>query len=193
MTRRLILILGLALSLTGTSTAQTIAVKTNIVSDVTTTINLGLETSLHPRWTLDISGGYNPWTFAENRKWKHWIVQPEARFWTCGKYDGHFFGLHVHGGVYNIGNLPNSIRFLGSDLSQLGEPGEGGRLPIAHDALVGMDLDDDKPADPPFSQGDLSHVLLIALFEGDVRCLDFDLCDLHAQRSFHCSTVSLLR
>lgn len=121
MIRQLILLLGFAISLTGSAAAQSIAVKTNVVSDITTTLNLGIEASLHPRWTLDISGGYNPWTFAENRKWKHWIVQPEARFWTCGKYDGHFFGIHILGGIYNIGNIPNSVCFLGSDFSPLGK------------------------------------------------------------------------
>ena len=60
---------------------QHMALKTNLLSDLTTTINLGLETSLAPKWSLDISGNYNAWEFKDYRKQKQWMVQPEARFW----------------------------------------------------------------------------------------------------------------
>ena len=69
---------------------QRVAVKTNLLVDATTTFNLGVELALHPKWTLDISGSYNPWTFRDNRKWQHWLVQPEARYWFCQKMSGNF-------------------------------------------------------------------------------------------------------
>ena len=56
--------------------AQKAAVKTNLLYDATSTLNLGVEFGLARRWTLDVSGNYNPWTFSENRKMKHWLVQP---------------------------------------------------------------------------------------------------------------------
>lgn len=65
--------------------AQEAAVKTNLLYDATTTMNLGVEFGLSPKWTLDVSGNYNPWTFSKNKKWKHWLVQPEARYWFCNK------------------------------------------------------------------------------------------------------------
>ena len=61
--------------------AQKVGIKTNLLYDATTTMNLGIEFGLAPKWTLDISGNYNPWTFSENRKMKHWLIQPEARYW----------------------------------------------------------------------------------------------------------------
>lgn len=36
--------------------AQKIAVKTNILYDVTTTLNIGAEFRVAPKWTIDLSG-----------------------------------------------------------------------------------------------------------------------------------------
>ena len=63
--------------------AQNVAVKTNLLYDATATLNLGAEIGLAPRWTLDLSANYNPFSFSDNRKWKHWMAQPEARKWFC--------------------------------------------------------------------------------------------------------------
>lgn len=101
--------------------AQEVAVKTNLLDDLTTTINLGAEWAVNPKWTIGLTGSYNPWTFSDNKKWKHWLVRPEARYWLCEKFNGHFLGAHLHGGQYNVGNLPNGISFLGSDFSLLGD------------------------------------------------------------------------
>lgn len=102
--------------------AQRVAVKTNVLYDATTTFNLGLEVGLSHHTTLDISGNYNPWTFEGNTKLKHWLVQPEFRYWTCEKFRKHFFGAHLLGGEFNAGgiNLPfgsgniKDHRYLGS-------------------------------------------------------------------------------
>lgn len=81
------------------------AVKTNLLYDATSTINLGVEFGLAPKWTMDISGNYNPWTFSDNRKMKHWLVQPEVRWWTCQRFSGHFLGFHGHYAQYNMGGM----------------------------------------------------------------------------------------
>ena len=99
--------------------AQKVALKTNLLYDATATVNAGIEIGLAPRWTLDISGNFNDWTMSHNRKWKHWLVQPEARYWFCERFSGHFIGIHAHGGEYNFGNLKSGIKFLGSDFSKL--------------------------------------------------------------------------
>lgn len=101
--------------------AQKAAIKTNALYDATTSFNLGVEFGLSRKWTLDVSGNYNPWTFSDNRKWKHWFVQPEARYWFCQKMGGHFLGIHVHGGQYNIGNINVDFKLFGSDFSMLKE------------------------------------------------------------------------
>lgn len=93
--------------------AQKIGIKTNVLYDATATINLGVEFAVSENWTLDISGNYNGWNFRENRKWKHFLIQPEARYWLCEKFNGHFFGLHVHGGEFNVGNVCTPFGLFG--------------------------------------------------------------------------------
>ena len=101
--------------------AQKVAVKTNVVYDATANINAGLEFELAKRWTLDVSGNLNVWDMSNGRKWKHWLAQPELRYWLCDRFAGHFFALHLHGGQYNVGGLKNGIKFLGTDFSKLGD------------------------------------------------------------------------
>lgn len=101
--------------------AQDVAVKTNLPVDVSATVNAGLEFGLSNRWTLDLSGSFNGWSTSGEKKWKHWMVQPELRYWLCDKFSGHFFGFHLHGGQYNLGGLNNGIKFLGTDFSKLSD------------------------------------------------------------------------
>lgn len=101
--------------------AQDVALKTNLLYDATATVNLGIEIGLAPKWTLDISGNLNAWTMSHDRTWKHWMAQPEARYWFCDRFAGHFLALHAHGGQFNVGNLDNDFDFLGSDFSQLSD------------------------------------------------------------------------
>lgn len=104
-----------------TASAQNVAVKTNLLYDITTTANLGIEFSVAPKWTVDISGNLNAWTFSDNKKWKHWVLQPEARYWLCERFNGHFVGAHLVGGIYNMGNWNTDFTFLGTDFGQLKE------------------------------------------------------------------------
>lgn len=99
--------------------AQTVAVKSNMLYDITSTVNVGMEFALSSRWTFDISGNYNGWTLSHDRRWKHWAVQPEARYWFCDRFLGHFIGVHAHGGQYNIGGIDGKINFLGTDARKL--------------------------------------------------------------------------
>lgn len=81
------------------------AIKTNALYWATTTPNLGFEVGLAKKLTLDVSGNYNPWKFGEDRQFKHWLVQPELRYWLCERFNGSFFGLHGHYGEMNVSNL----------------------------------------------------------------------------------------
>lgn len=87
------------------SYAQQIAVKNNVLYDATTTLNLGIEVALKPRLTLDVSGNLNPWTFTDNKKLKHWLLQPEVRLWNCEAFNRGFWGFHLLGGQYNVGGI----------------------------------------------------------------------------------------
>ena len=90
--------------LSGTVSAQRLAVKSNLLYDITSTINLGVEYEVAPRWTLEMSVNYNPWSFSDNKKMKLWMLQPEARYWLCSGFSGHFFGAHQLGGEFNYGS-----------------------------------------------------------------------------------------
>ena len=98
--------------------AQNVGIKTNLISDAVTSPNLGLEFKMAKKWTMDISGQMNAWNI-HNRRWRHWMVQPEARLWICEAFQGSFFALHAIGGQFNIGNIDTNIKFLGSDFSKL--------------------------------------------------------------------------
>lgn len=84
-----------------------LTLKTNLIYDATATFNLGFEVRLSKKFSLDVPFNYNPFTFSEGMQWRHFMVQPEVRLWTNETFQGHFFGVHGHYGVFNIGNLPN--------------------------------------------------------------------------------------
>ena len=88
-------------------TLGNVSLKTNLLYDATGTLNLGVEFRTGERTSFDIPVSWNPWTFSENRKWKHVLVQPEFRWWTAETFRGHFFGLHAHYAFYNVSRLPN--------------------------------------------------------------------------------------
>lgn len=85
--------------------AQKVGVKTNLLYDATATLNLGVELGLGKKTSLDISGNYNGFDFSDNKKWKHWLIQPELRYWTCQKFSRHFWGIHAHYAHFNVGGI----------------------------------------------------------------------------------------
>ncbi|PXV59435.1 carboxypeptidase family protein [Dysgonomonas alginatilytica] len=82
------------------------AQKTNLLYWATTTINFGAEVYLAKKWTAEASIGYNPWELSGRSSLRHWLVQPELRYWTCQSFEGHFFGLHGLYGKFNVGDIP---------------------------------------------------------------------------------------
>lgn len=106
-----ILALLLFIMITWPLASQNIALKSNLIYDATATLNLGVEARFAPKWTVDLSGNYNPFSFGDNKKWKHWMLQPEVRYWFCEAFNSHFIGAHLLGGVFNTGNV-NAPSFL---------------------------------------------------------------------------------
>lgn len=47
---------------------QNVALKTNVVADATSTINLAAEIGIKPKTTLDIYANYNPWSLGGNKQ-----------------------------------------------------------------------------------------------------------------------------
>lgn len=99
--------------------AQDIALKTNLLSDGFMNVNLGVETGVAPKWTIEAEGELNAWRLSHGRRWKHWAVQPEVRYWLCDRFGGHFVGVHIHGGQYNIGGFDGWYNFLGTDAKKM--------------------------------------------------------------------------
>lgn len=97
-----LVILALATSLSF-SYAQKVAIKNNLLYDATVTPNLALEMAMSRKMTLEMAAGLNFFDFSNNKKIKHFLVQPELRWWTCDVFNGHFFGLHGHGAKFNVG------------------------------------------------------------------------------------------
>ena len=97
---KVLLFFLLVLWVAQTAKSQDVALKTNTLMWATTTPNLGLEVALSPRYTLELSGSYNPWTFKDDKKMRFWLVQPELKYWFCEKSEGHFVGMHLHGAQY---------------------------------------------------------------------------------------------
>ncbi|MDE5586477.1 MAG: DUF3575 domain-containing protein [Muribaculaceae bacterium] len=98
--------------------AQNVALKTNLLYDALLTPDLGIEAKVAPQWTVELTGNVNFWKI-NDRRLKQWSVQPEARYWLCQAFSGHFLGAHLIGGQYNFGNLPLGFSFLGTDFSKL--------------------------------------------------------------------------
>lgn len=116
--RMLLAVLLFAVSPVGVS-AQKIAVKTNVISDVLANVNLGAEVIVAPQWSLDLTWQLTNWSFSDGKRWKHWFIQPEARYWFCDAIAGHFLGMHLVGGKYNFGHINIPVSFLGSNLKRL--------------------------------------------------------------------------
>lgn len=102
MKRKVLIVVLLASLFCGTLSAQRFAIKTNILYDVALVPSLGVEMGLGQRWTLDISGTYNPFTYQDCKFWRNFTVSPEVRFWTCESFNGFFVGLHAIGGQYSF-------------------------------------------------------------------------------------------
>lgn len=81
------------------------ALKTNMLYWATTTMNIGMEAGLSKRMSLDVSANLNPWTFSNHKKIKHFLIQPEVRYWLCERFNGHFFGLHGHYAKFSVGGI----------------------------------------------------------------------------------------
>lgn len=95
-------------------TLPTWGIKTNLLYDATTTINIGFEFRTGPKNSLEIPINWNPWGPANGgTKIKHILIQPEFRWWPNGVFNGNSFGIHAHytpdffdGVGFNIGELP---------------------------------------------------------------------------------------
>ena len=103
----LLLILGFGLR----ANAQQLAIKTNLPYWLTASPNIGAEYSVGDRVSLELTAGFNPFNFGDEKLLKHWVVWPEVRYWFDNTYNGHFVGIHAVGGQFNLSgwDIPISV------------------------------------------------------------------------------------
>lgn len=73
--------------------AQNVALKTNLLYWATTTPNLGLEASVGRKHTVQLFYGLNPWKSSSGKSLRHWVLQPEYRYWFCESFNGWFVSI----------------------------------------------------------------------------------------------------
>lgn len=101
--------------------AQRIGVKTNALYLATSTPNIGLEYAFADRFSLELEGGYNPWTLDSDRnmKAKHFLVSPEVRYWFCEAFNGHFIGINANYTLFNLSGVDVPAVFFPSARSAI--------------------------------------------------------------------------
>lgn len=89
------------------SAQRDVAVRNNLVYDVSLTPNLGVDVRVAEHWTLGITGGYRPWPTDDNktRKWRHLLIAPELRWWPDSTFHKGYWGLNLIYSHYNVGNV----------------------------------------------------------------------------------------
>lgn len=85
--------------------AQDVVVKTNFAYWATLTPNAGVDFAVGKKHTVGLMAGWQPWEYSDTKKLKHWLVQPEYRYWFCEAFNGHFVGAHLLGGQFNAGGI----------------------------------------------------------------------------------------
>ncbi len=78
------------------------AIKSNALYLAAGVANIGGEYAFHPHWSVDLPLVYSPYTIARKYRMRFLYIQPEARYWLDRPMKGHFFGVHLHAGVFNV-------------------------------------------------------------------------------------------
>lgn len=78
------------------------AIKSNALYLAAGVTNIGGEYAFHPHWSIDLPLVYSPYTLARTYRMRFLYIQPEARYWLDRPMKGHFFGVHLHAGVFNV-------------------------------------------------------------------------------------------
>lgn len=86
------------------------SIKSNALYMAAGVTNVGGEYAFHPHWSVDFPLVYSPYTLARTYRMRFLYIQPEARYWLDRPMKGHFFGVHIHAGVFNV-SLDNKNRY----------------------------------------------------------------------------------
>jgi hypothetical protein len=75
--------------------SQRIAIKSNLAYDATGTVNIGGEYAINRNLSVNLSANYNGWMLKKPYAWKHYMVQPEFRYWLRESFNEHYVGAHL--------------------------------------------------------------------------------------------------
>lgn len=96
--------------LTTIASAQFSTVRVNALGLATGTVNAGVDVAIAPKWSLDLSGYWNP-IAAEKLSLKTLAVTAGVRRWRFEPHVGLFWGLHSTTANYDF--LANGKRYKG--------------------------------------------------------------------------------
>lgn len=86
--KKIILLIAFLSCLLTATYAQKVLIKNNVLYDLTTSPNIGLEFRTSQQTSFSLHGGYNPFKFSNGKnengrdiksKLKHWSVMPEFK------------------------------------------------------------------------------------------------------------------
>lgn len=83
--------------------AQIFAVRANALAALTGTVDLGAEVSVGDKWTVEVSGYWNPVRTAPLSTRFH-AVQVGGRYWLYESFVGHFVEAHLSYVGYDLGS-----------------------------------------------------------------------------------------
>ena len=90
---------------TQNKTPNEVVVKNNLIYDATLTPNITVEAPLSHRLSTQLTLGFNPWTFHDNKKLKHMLIMPELRLWNDSTYYGTFYAVNAFYSHYNVSGI----------------------------------------------------------------------------------------
>ena len=107
MIRHILISAFLVLAAAVPASSQNVAVKTNALYWATTTPNIGVEASIGKKHSVQLFYGFNPWkeSSGDQTSFRHWVLNPEYRYWFCEAFNGWFVGAHLNGGQFNVASI----------------------------------------------------------------------------------------
>lgn len=100
------------------TSSRYVAVKTNLAAWAGTIMNLAADVQVSEHFSVELPVLWCPWYVSSEHAIKTFTIQPEARYWLSKPGKGHFFGVHVHVGWFNV--KWNRDRYQDTDRPLLG-------------------------------------------------------------------------
>jgi len=105
----LLVVLIISVAFSETISAQNVAVRNNLLYDLTLTPNLGIDVKLGDQWSGGLSVGFNPWPTSDDvsKKWRHLLIAPQLRYWPKGVFENRstYWAFNLIYSHYNVANV----------------------------------------------------------------------------------------